>query len=230
MNESLFPKDGGAGRPLRYTEQDWRATFQATYGMVSLIDASVGRVIECLRELGIEDNTTIVFTSDHGDLMGDHFFLNKGPMPCRSLLNIPFIVADPEIRPGVCDAVMSNVDAMPTMLELLGVPIPDRCQGVSMKEVMAGGPVDEEHIALESYWSKESPIYYHHTIHGPKYRISYFPFQDDGELYDLERDPWEFENLYHRPECRELRDEQMLKLFREVGRAEPPAIDTLAWW
>lgn len=230
MNEILYPKDGGAHRPREFTEQDWRAVYAATYGMIALIDHSIGRVMECLREQGLEDNTTIVLTSDHGDLMGDHHFLYKGPYPCRSLLNIPFIVADPGRAPRETDAVMSNVDAMPTMLDLLGVDIPSCVQGRSFKDVIEGGQGDPDHVALCSGWSKESSLYYHLSIYGDKYRITYYPNMDDGELYDLERDPHELNNLYHDPKHSEVRDALLLRLLRELGRAEPNTLPTVAWW
>ena len=230
MSEQQFHIDGGAHRPPDYTDDDWRKIFAATYGMVSLIDHSVGRVLDCLREEGLEGNTTIAYTSDHGDLMGDHHFLYKGPVPCRSLLNVPFIVADPACVPGKRDSVMSNVDAVPTLLDLLGVDIPDVVQGRSFKDVVMGGAGNPDHVALCSGWSKNSPNFYHHSIYGNRYRITYFPNQDDGELYDLEKDPYELDNLYHLPEHRDLRDELLVRLLKEIGRAEPSKPPTVAWW
>lgn len=230
MTEKQHPKDGGAHRPLEFTEKDWQVVRTATYGAISLIDHSVGRVLDCLRDQGLEDNTTIAFTSDHGDLMGDHYFLYKGPYPTRSLLNIPFIIADPDCAPRETGAVMSNVDAMPTLLDLLGVPIPPSVQGRSFKDVTEGKPEDKDHVALCSGWSKDSHLFYHHSIYGSRYRITYFPNQDDGELYDLEQDPYEFDNLYHDPKYRGLRDELMLRLLKELGRAEPHDLQAPAWW
>ena len=230
MTRQVYGTDGGAHRPLEFTEQDWQTVFAATYGMVSHIDESVGRVLECLREHGLDDDTTVAFTSDHGDLLGDHHFIYKGPVPCRSLLNIPFIVADPDCPQAEVNAPMSNVDAMPTLLDLLGVDIPDVVQGRSFKDVMNGGPTDENHVALASGWSKQSPLFYHHSIYGSKYRITYFPNQDDGELYDLENDPYEFDNLYHERAHRSLRDELLRRLLTELGTAEPPAPPVIANW
>ena len=230
MTERQHPIDGGAHHPHYMTEDDWRKTFAATYAMVAQIDDNVGRVLQCLRDEGLENNTTVAFTSDHGDLLGDHYFLLKGPYPCRSLLNVPFIVADPESSPGESDAVMSNVDAAPTFLDLLGIPIPEYMQGRSFKDVVAGQAGDDDHCALCSGWSKDSPIYYHQTLYGRKYRISYFPNQDDGELYDLGNDPDEFENLYHEPAHGAVRDEMLLRLLKELGRAEPPKLPAVAWW
>lgn len=227
--EMQHPIDGGARNP-KFTDEEWRKILVATYAMIAQIDDNVGRVMSSLKELGLDRNTTTVYTSDHGDFMGDHSFLFKGPYPCRSLLNIPFIVNDPDCEAGVSDAVMSNVDAMPTLLDLLGVPIPDCVQGRSFKDVMQGEPADADHVALVSGWSKDNPIYYHHSVYGDKYRVTYFPNQDDGELYDLEKDPYEFDNLYHKPEHKAVRDAMMLRLLKEIGRAEPAKFEHAAWW
>ena len=91
-----------------------------------------------------------------------------------------------------------------------------------MKDVMTGAPADPEHAALCSGWSKESPLYYHFSLYTSTYRISYFPNQDDGELYDLREDPCELDNLYHRSDCGRIRDQLLLRLLHELGRAEPP--------
>ncbi|MHB9026838.1 MAG: sulfatase family protein [Armatimonadota bacterium] len=230
MTEKQHPFDGGAHRPLDMTEDDWHGVYAATYGMVSLIDDSMGRVLDALDALGLAETTTIAFTTDHGDLMGDHHFLYKGPYPCRSLLNIPFIVAHPGTPPGECNAMMSNVDALPTLLDLLDVPIPDVAQGRSFKSAVTGEAPVTDTSALCCGWSKDSPLYYHQSLYEDRYRISYYPNQDDGELYDLEGDPFEMNNIYHQPEYRTLRNELLLRLYREVARAEPSYPPVVAQW
>ncbi|MBI2438067.1 MAG: sulfatase-like hydrolase/transferase, partial [Lentisphaerae bacterium] len=230
MTERLFPEDGGAHCPRNLSANDWQQIYAATYGMVSLIDECVGRVLACLEAEGLSGDTVVLFTADHGDLLGDHFFLYKGPFPCRSLLNVPFILAGPGCCAGETQAVMSNVDVMPTLLDLVGLAPPATVQGRSFKPVISKTSGMDEAPALCCGWSKDSPRYYHQSLYFLRNRISYFPLQDDGELYDLERDPHELCNLYHAPEQRALRDELLRRLLRELGRAEPGRPPVIAPW
>ena len=74
-------------------DEQMREITAITYGMVSFIDEQVGRILDKLDELGLADNTVVVFTADHGDLLGDHWLLNKGPFHFDGMLNIPFHLA-----------------------------------------------------------------------------------------------------------------------------------------
>ena len=231
MSEYQHPSDGGAHRPLNMNGQDWRRVFAATYGMVALIDECVGRVLKCLRRMRLDERTVVAFTSDHGDMLGDHYLLYKGPYPCRSLLRVPFIVVDPEGAPGIrATEMMGNVDALPTFLDLLGMPIPDGVQGKSFAEIVRGREYTGETAALCCGWSKDAQLYYHQSLYVPGYRITYYPFQDDGELYDLDKDPDELENLYHVAAYQAVRNELLLRLYKEVSRAEPNKPPALAPW
>ena len=215
--------DGNAHRPPGLTDDAMRLIQQNYYGMISLIDDGVGRVVGCLEEADLLDNTTFVFTSDHGELLGDHHMLFKGPYPCRSLLRIPLVLRDGDLESGARDAVTSNVDVMPTLLELAGAAIPLGVQGVSLAPHLRGDAPEPREWALESGWSKDGPAFYHHTIYGKDARISYFYNQRDGELYDLAADPHEHHNLFHEPQHRDARDRLLRELLETAARAEPPA-------
>ena len=222
MNERQHT-DGNAHRPPALTDDAMRLIQQNYYGMISLIDDNVGRVMRCLQETEHLGDTTIAFTSDHGELLGDHHMLFKGPYPCRSLLRVPFVLCDDALEPGARDAVMSNVDVMPTLLDLLSVPISTGVQGVSFVDFLKGDSPEPRQWALESGWSKDGPGFYHHTLYGKDVRISYFYNQRDGELYELAADPHEHHNLFHNPQHRETRDRLVGELLETAARAEPPA-------
>ncbi len=102
---------------------------------MSEVDAAIGRVIACLKETGRWDKTLIVFTSDHGEQMGDHWLLGKCGYFDASY-RIPLIVRDPR-RPKAhgtaVDSFTENVDIMPTMLDALGLDIPVQCDGRSLR-------------------------------------------------------------------------------------------------
>jgi len=227
MGSSPFPTDGGAKRFSEMTPAAYRQIVSHTYGMVSLIDHSVGRVLAKLDELGLTEDTILVFTSDHGDFLGDHHMIYKGQIPCRSLLNVPLIVADPDVPAGVVDAPCSNVDVMPTLLTACGIDVPDAVQGV----VLPGpGQTPRRDYAFEAGWSKATCEYNHYTIYKSHWRISVFPNLRDGELYDLQADPFEHRNLFHDPAHRDRRNELMEELLYAVGAAEPKETPIVARW
>ena len=217
--------DGGA---RRVADDELAKIAAATYGMVSLIDDCVGRVLECLTALGLLDDTLVVFTSDHGDFLGEHGLLLKGPMHCRSLLRVPFLLAGPGCAAGRTDTVMSNVDAMPTLLDLLDAPKPPSCQGRSYKDAAAGAPGPPDACALASHWSDDHDLV-SHTLYDRSHRITWYPRLGDGELYDLAADPHELANLYDDPAHRALREKLRFRLLEQLSiRADldpppPPA-------
>ena len=117
-------------------ERDQR--IRNTYAMVDLIDQGVGKILEALRETGELDNTVILFLSDHGELMGDHGLWLKGPFFYDGLVNTPLIVRAPGRAAGETDVLASSIDVYPTCCELLGLPVPYRCDGVSQVSAYEG--------------------------------------------------------------------------------------------
>jgi arylsulfatase A-like enzyme len=222
-----FPTDGGARFFPNFTAAARNAVLAHTCAMISLIDHSVGRVLAKLVEKGLADSTVVVFTSDHGDFLGDHHFLYKAQMPCRALLRVPLIIAQPGGAFGVSDAVSSNIDVMPTLLAACGIDVPEVVQGV----VLPGpGEKPRRDYAFEAGWSKASPDYHHFTIYKQDWRISYFPHLADGELYDLRADPHEHVNLFHDARHRRTRNALLQELLSAAGSAEPTMPPVLTDW
>ena len=98
-----------------------REAIAATYGMIELIDDRVGRILAALDRLGQTDNTIIVFTSDHGDMMGDHGLMLKGYMHYRGTLAVPLVIVDPRREPGRTRSLAGSIDLGPTLMELADV-------------------------------------------------------------------------------------------------------------
>jgi len=196
------------------------------YGMVSLIDDSVGRVIEKLNQCALADDTIIVFTSDHGDFMGDHNLVLKAGTPARPLLNIPLIVADPDCEPGIVGEVCSNVDVMPTLLAKCGIEIPECVQGVVLPQ--PGEQATRDH-AYEAFGDTRWSDFDHHCLYKKDFRISIFPNLRDGEFYDLRDDPFEHRNLFHDSSRRKERDALLEELAYAMGQAEMNAPIVSQW-
>ena len=130
-------------------------------GLISFIDHSVGRILDKLATLGLADNTVVVFTADHGDYMGDHQLLLKGPIHYRSITQVPFIWRDPQGRmAGRSAAFAGTIDLAPTMLSLAGIHPPEWYHGRALagryeaepRAYLHGGcgRMDERHDVMRS--------------------------------------------------------------------------------
>jgi arylsulfatase A-like enzyme len=115
-----------------------------------MIDEAIGRVVSTLDRLGQTDDTIIVFTSDHGDMMGEHGLMLKGHMPFRGTQQIPLLISAPKCPPGRTDSLASSIDLGPTLMELCGIDAYDGIQGVSLNPILSD-PVASvrDHILIE---------------------------------------------------------------------------------
>jgi arylsulfatase A-like enzyme len=131
---------GAKGKVRDWGDEALRAIRAIYYGMISEVDAQLGRVWQAVKERGAWDDTVVILTSDHAEMLGDHFMLGKGGFFDQSY-HIPLIVRDPRYRRGagtVVDRFTEAVDIMPTLLELLGGPAPAHLDGRSLKPFVAG--------------------------------------------------------------------------------------------
>ncbi len=113
-----------------------RAAMAANYGTIEMIDDRVGQILAAVERLGQLDNTMVVFTADHGDMMGDHGLLLKGFMHYRGVLQVPMVIVDPRRSPGRTTSLASSIDLGPTLLELCGIDPYHGMQGVSQVPVL----------------------------------------------------------------------------------------------
>ncbi|NOX55930.1 MAG: sulfatase-like hydrolase/transferase, partial [Planctomycetes bacterium] len=122
------------------SEQTFREMKAAYYGMVSQLDWQLGLVLKTLKELGLEQNTIIVFTSDHGEFLGDHGIPGKGPFLLDCMLHVPCLIHAPGVgRQGVvCDELVESVDLFPTLCSLTGLKIPEWVQGRDLTPLVTG--------------------------------------------------------------------------------------------
>ena len=146
---------GEAAEDLDLNNEDgWRSLIRRYYGMCHHVDLGVGRIIEALHKAGIYDNTTIVYTSDHGDQMGSHGILQKGVMLEESI-KIPLIVKAPGQNKGsVITQPVSQIDLVPTLIEHLGEPVPDNLHGKILPHTNDGS--DSESVVIE--WNQQTGL------------------------------------------------------------------------
>ncbi len=121
------------------TEAEAREAIALNYGSISFIDDMVARVLARLEALGLAENTVVIFTSDHGDFMGDHQLLLKGPIHYRGLIRVPLVWRDPAAPRGIrSDALAGAIDFAPTILARAGVAPWNGIQGADMGALIAG--------------------------------------------------------------------------------------------
>lgn len=176
---------------------------------VASIDDNLARLLDFLDEQGLTENTIVVYTSDQGFFLGDHGLFDKRFMYEESL-RMPLVVRYPkEISPGsVNDNIVLNMDFAPTFLDFSGVSIPDDIQGQSIRPLLNG--------KTAANWRKSMYYHYfqypyspgvrrHYGIRTHRYKLIHFYYDIDiWELYDLEKDPHELNNIYNTPEYSDI--------------------------
>ncbi len=197
--------------PERGRSAEGKQLQAAYYAMIKLIDDQVGNIIEALENDGVRDNTVIIFTSDHGEMLGDHGLIQKGCRFYEGLVRVPLIISWPErfLKDVQSDALVELIDKAPTILELAGVDIPSRMQGRSLLPILYGEkPLDKhrDHVRCEYYDALDEPDNSFATMfRNERYKIVVYHGHDLGELYDLQEDPEEFENMWSEPEAQPLK-------------------------
>ena len=200
------------GRKWRY--QNYIKDYLAC---VKSVDDNVGRVLNYLKENNLEENTIIVVTSDQGFYLGEHGFFDKRFIYEESL-RMPFMVKYPKkIKAGsVNEDIITNIDFAPTLLELAGISTTQKMQGTSFVPVLEGNtPKDWQDAMYYHYY--EFPFWHHvqphYGIRTQKYTLAHFYYNIDvWELYDLEKDPGQVNNIYNDPNYAEVTAELKVKL------------------
>ncbi|HZP40508.1 MAG TPA: sulfatase-like hydrolase/transferase [Candidatus Binatia bacterium] len=219
---------GGLPEPMRWanpggmrlTDRELAEMMAGYYGMVAQLDHAVGRVLAALAETGQADDTLVVVTTDHGELLGDHQLLFKGPLHYDGLLRVPLLVRGPGVRPGVVGAPVGTIDLAPTILDLVGLPIPATVEGRSLRPFLAGGSEDREWVLTENDHEMGLPMYLR-TLTTERWVLTRWDtLPGVGELYDRRNDPGELENRWDDAACAGVRRD-LLALLGEVANPSP---------
>jgi arylsulfatase A-like enzyme len=194
------------------------------WAQIELIDENIGRILESLEKSGQRENTVIIFTSDHGEMAGDHGLNKKGCRFYEGLVRVPLIFSWPgHIKQGLkSDALVELVDIVPTLLEMTGHAVPKEMQGKSLLPILKGktDPGFHRQFVRSVYYEVLSgPESYATMIRTRRYKIVNYNGHDLGELFDLEKDPNEFNNLWDDPAHADIRFELMKKSFDALALA-----------
>ncbi|MFX1359061.1 MAG: sulfatase [Promethearchaeota archaeon] len=206
------------------TEENIRKFIALSYGSVSLIDYAVGQILASLEKLGLADNTMVIFTSDHGDYMGDHGLILKGISPFNGTLQVPLIWKVPSItKPAVSNVLISSVDLPKTILELLNIKEryrPPGMQGYDMTPVLKDPKKELRDCILimeDEEVGPRGPLYTRliHLITKDYKLTKYAELPGYGDLFDRRNDKLELNNLWNQNQ--DLRIEMLDKLFHEYA-------------
>jgi arylsulfatase A-like enzyme len=197
------------------SDENFRTMTAYTYGMISMVDKNIGRIMDSLNAEELTDDTIIVFLSDHGDMLGDHGLNQKGPFLFESLVRVPTIWRFPDrvAENKKSDALVSTVDFCPTVLDMLGIDIPGCVQGRSYKSMLRDG---SDEFRDWAYIEFDTPIYTsQRQIRSKKWALTYDLKGEEGMLFDLEHDPDELNNLWNDPKYKATKNELLLVLMRQ---------------
>jgi arylsulfatase A-like enzyme len=211
------------------SEQEAREAIALNHGSLACIDDAVGQVMARLRALGLDDNTVVMFTSDHGDLLGDRGLMFKGGLHYTALTRVPFVwrdTAQPSTSPAT-GALAQTIDIATTVLERAGLQPTNGMQGSSLLPLMAGtAQAVRPHLLIEeesqrSDFGMDRRVRMR-TLRDQRHRLTVYDGQAWGELVDLQEDPLELRNLWHDTAAQALR----ARLMETLVQAMLSAADT----
>jgi arylsulfatase A-like enzyme len=220
--------DTAGQAPFAVNEREAREAMALSCGMIAMIDDAIGRVLASLTASGMESDTVVIFTTDHGDYLGDHRLLLKGPAHYEGITHVPFIWAEPGARSARRSEVLGGtLDIAPTILDRARIQPYNGIQGMSLLPAIAGNALasgrdslvieDDQQRATLGFASPPRL----RTLITQRYRLTIAHGDPYGELYDRGNDPHEMDNLFDDPAHHSLCAELFERLaYREMELAD----------
>ncbi len=225
-----------AERDAGRSDRDHRLVRAAYWAMVDLIDVQVGRLLDTLDRTGQRANTLVIFTSDHGEMLGDHGLYKKGPALFDPAVRVPLILSQPGTLPAglVVDELVELTGLVPTLREACGMDPDPAVQGRSLMPLIRGG-ADEGGEVTNGAAAPRDDVYAEYLNANPDKSPAYLTMvrtadaklvrhhgTDAGELYDLAADPDEARNLWEDPAAASLKLGMLVRLTdRQALTADP---------
>ncbi len=244
---AMYQQKGFEGKDM-HTEQGCRRLRANYYGLVSMVDDAVGEILDALDDSGMADNTIVIFTSDHGEMMGDHGMVTKGVMYEESV-HIPLLMRVPWLNKEEkhIEGPISQIDLTPTILDLLDQPLPDNLEGTSRLPVLEG---EADLSDNDVFYLWHSNVYNTKGVDVPGvdpdvvaavgqgewrcvttadgWKLHLCATDPVNELFNVKDDPHELKNRFDDPACAEVKRELAGKIkawMQRVGDETPlPAV------
>jgi len=197
-------------RPRNLPDDVLREVIANYYGMISLIDHNVGRILAHLDETGLAENTIVIFTSDHGDWMGDHGLMLKGPMLYDGLVRVGLVVRGPGVAANqVVDEPVSIIDLGVTFDDWTGVDHAPLAHGRSLATLLSGGedPRDCSRTEWDLGTHRAGVAVNLSSVRTKTHKLTIDEISGVGEMYDLVEDPYETTNVYEHAAYKAVREE-----------------------
>lgn len=216
--------------PRKQSDREAKLEQAKYWAQIDLIDENIGRLLKTLEETGQMDNTMIIFTSDHGDMNGDHGLHQKGCRFYEGLVRVPLIFWYPKMfkQNLQSDALVELVDIVPTLLEIAELPIPDDLQGKSLLPILTGAKSPDHHkdyVRSEFYDTlgmrpdQGHEFNYGTMLRSERFKLCIYHGHEKGELFDMHNDPEEYTNLWDHPDYQDIRFDLMKKSFDQTVHA-----------
>lgn len=196
----------------------------AMYGMMTMLDKYVGKILNKLDELGLTENTLVCFTSDHGNFFGQHGIIAKAIHHYEDLLKVPLVVRMPGTIPSgkISDSLQSTLDLPQTFLSFANIPLPRTMTGVDETKVWTGEKETLRKCVIVENQHQPTKLNIR-TYIDKRYKMSVYYGKEYGELYDLFEDPDELINLWDNPSHKELKTKLLQEfLYAEMAKAPLP--------
>ncbi|MBD3238973.1 MAG: sulfatase-like hydrolase/transferase [Chitinivibrionales bacterium] len=233
---------GGHGMsPVKMSELDHRLVKASYWAMCELVDTYVGKMLDVLDATGQRENTMVIYTSDHGEMLGDHGIYWKGAYFYDCAIKVPLILNMPgAIGPQTVNELVELLDLPSTILDLAQVREHPGMQGKSLMPLLRGERPDTHHrqdIYCESYSDPVGATKTPNTqsqlttmVRTEKFKLTVAHGHNWGELYDLEKDPLEFNNLWDNEAYKDTKIEMLLRLSDRMALTiDPLPSRPVAW-
>lgn len=237
---SLKSYAGNARGYLDYSASDLQEIKANYYAMVSLVDDEVGQILTTLESEGIADDTVVIFTSDHGEMLGDHQLMLKGPMMYDCAIKVPLLIRWPRHIPSATriEELVEWIDLTATIADLSGATL-SRAQGISLLGLARGAVTEHRGWALTEYRNSGHP--YDPPVHTTMIRRERYKIvvhhgepssqrNRNGELYDLKTDPGELTNLWGSAQHAQVRHDMTDFLLDVMVATEERSQPRKAFW
>lgn len=201
------------------TWEEWQPIMKRAYENYSYIDNVVGKLLDSLEQKGIAENTIIIYTADHGDALGSHGgMVDKAGDMMEEVMHIPMVISWPGVTTGSrSEALVSNLDLVPTVLDMAGIVPPKYMDGKSMVGLLKEDRIDwREDFMAEHYG--------HFKVYAPQRALYYKNYKyiacdgDKHEFYDIKKDPFELNDLFQDPSMKDIVNEMKKRLLDYMSR------------
>lgn len=203
-----------------YTEEDWRQYRHAYFSLVEKVDTEIGEILKAVKQFGLKENTLIIFTSDHGDGNASHHWNQKTALFEESI-HVPFIASfKGKIKPknkANTTLISNGLDIYPTILDYAGLAIPATLNGKSLKPLLEGKEkaLNRDFVVTETKFAgKHAYNTKGRAMVGKRYKYVVYSWgQNREQLFDLQKDPKEMNNLMHNEKYTKILNQQRKKLY-----------------